>query len=120
MPRYEVGEVVLVLFPYQDHNGDIQVKTRPGLIYQLDGDRERVIIQITTTNRSDKLPGKWIPKDSEIGKKMGLLADSFINAGTQLCLRFEDIIRVIGFCPIMDEIEKIVEDNNIKPKDWYC
>ena len=50
---------------------------------------------------------------------MGLLSDSFINVGTQLCLKFEDIIRVIGFCSIMDEIEKIVEDNNIKPKGWY-
>lgn len=119
MPRYDVGAVVLVHFPYKDHDGHIQVKPRPGIIYRLDGDRERVIIQITTTNRSNELPGIWVPKDSDKGKKMGILKDSFINVGTQLCLKFEDIIRVIGYCPLMNEIDRIVEENNITPKDWY-
>ncbi len=106
---YDRGDVVLVHFPWENRDGDIEMKVRPGVVLRSEGDQERLIIQITSKNRSDKLPGKWILKASEVGIQMGILTDSFINYTVQRELHTRDIIRKIGYCKIIDEIEEEVD-----------
>jgi len=117
MPRYNIGDVVLVNFPWTNEDGTISYKIRPAIVREFSGDKERVIIQITSKNRSDKLPGIWVLKDSNEGQEMGLKADSFINVEIQAEIEFRDILRSIGTCPYMEEIERLIEENDIK-RPW--
>ncbi len=110
MAVYDRGDVVLVHFPWTNEDGIIESKVRPGLILRVEGPQERLIIQITSKNRSDHFPGKWILKDSDIGREMGLLTDSFIHYTQQAELHFRDIVRKIGFCRLIDEIEEYLEN----------
>lgn len=117
MPRYAPGDVVLVYFPWETEDGTLDYKKRPAVVRSFEGDSDRLLIQITSTNRSDKLPGIWVTKDSKEGEQMGILSDSFINVGTQRVISLRDIDRLIGFCPYMEEIEQLIDDNDIS-RPW--
>ena len=110
MARYDRGDVVLVYFPYRDENNNLVVKVRPAVILSLEGDQERIIIQVTSKNRSDKLRGLWVVKDSTDGREMGLRTDSFINITYQITITLRDIIRKIGYCPLIDKIDEMLEE----------
>ncbi|MGJ1196270.1 type II toxin-antitoxin system PemK/MazF family toxin [Sphingobacterium spiritivorum] len=99
---YNIGDVVLVHFPYKEDPQ--KTKPRPAVIINKNSIPIFVLVQITSTNRSDKLKGKWIPKDSAYGKSMGLLCDSFVNYENIVKLNSMYIIRKIGDCPFTDEI----------------
>lgn len=107
MSRYKKGDVVLVYFPYQDENGDMQVKKRPAVVLE-NLDDDNILIQCTSKNRSDKLPGIWVLKDSKEGRKMGILSDSFINVTNQISLKTIHIVRLIGYCPFMEKIDELL------------
>lgn len=109
--RFKPGDVVLVKFPWENSDGSVDFKVRPAVVWSIEGPQERLMIQVTTKNRSAKLPGVWIKKDSPEGKKMGLLMDSFINVGTQKEVRFIDITRLIGQCSeaLMDRLEEEID-----------
>lgn len=116
MGKYEKGDVVLCYFPLKyKNNQNYQLKTRPALVLSVYyGGEDFISVQITTKNRTGKSPGKWIPKDSKIGKEMGLLHDSFINAGYSARIERRHIIRKIGFCSIVEEIVEIRNRHNLK------
>lgn len=103
MAAYEIGDVVLVHFPFREDPQ--QTKPRPAIIIDKDGVPTFVLVQITSTNRSDKLKGKWVPKDSKAGKSMGLLCDSFVNYENVVRLSSLYIIRKIGNCSFVEEIK---------------
>ncbi|GAA0890369.1 hypothetical protein GCM10009122_00470 [Fulvivirga kasyanovii] len=117
--RYQAGDVVTVYFPWRDEDGSIVMKERPAVVYEVDTVENRVLIQITSKNRSDKLPGIWVLKDSDAGKKMRLKKDSFINVSQMVNLNMRFIKRLIGFCPLMEKIQEIIEDHDIKPGDEF-
>lgn len=109
MDKYEKGDVVLCYFPLKYQNQEkYQLKLRPALVVSVYyGEEDFITVQLTTKNRSGKTLGKWIPKDSDIGRAMGLLKDSFINARYTARVKRAHIVRKIGFCPIIDEIIKM-------------
>ena len=110
MAVFDRGDVVLVHFPWTNNDGEIESKVRPGLVLRVEGPEERLIIQITSKNRSDQFPGKWVLKDSDLGQEMGLLVDSFIHYTKTAELHLRDIIRKIGYCKIIDDIEDSIEE----------
>ena len=71
------------------------------------------LAQITSTDRRDKLIGLWITKNSSEGKQMGLLTDSFINLSNTVNVKKFVIVKYIGSCPLMDEIEALCKANGI-------
>jgi hypothetical protein len=112
--RYNPGDVVLVHFPWDEADGTINWKLRPAVVLEINSPEERLLIQITSKNRSKTSPGVWITKESDEGHRMGLLTDSFINLAVKKELHVRDIVRVIGYCSetLMEKIRK-----KINPED---
>jgi mRNA-degrading endonuclease toxin of MazEF toxin-antitoxin module len=111
--RFGEGDVVLVIFPWEEPDGRTEWKVRPAVVLEVDSVEERVLIQITTKNKSKITPGLWITKASEDGQKMGLLHDSFINVLKQKTIHIRDIKRAIGTCSerVMEKIHNIIKEN---------
>jgi len=112
MPRFDRGDVVLVYYPWKDEHGDIQVKSRPGLVLHVEADQKRLIIQITSRNRTNQFPGQWILAQSDLGKEMGILKDSFVHYTKQKEISINDIKRKIGYCSIIESIADDIDDLN--------
>ena len=107
MTEYKKGTVVLVLFPNSDL---ITAKRRPALVVQSDNlntGMEQVIVAMITSNLSrEGHPSRIrINKDSEEGKKAGLLTDSIIMTDNLATIRFPEIERTIGALSDMDIID---------------
>jgi len=113
---FEVGDVLLVWYAYKDENGVFKKKPRPAVISKIHNQTNSALIQITSTNRSNTLPGYWITKESDTGKKMGLLKDSFINISEVYWIPDRYIIRKIGNYPNIDEAIDKMNELGIKPK----
>lgn len=98
MTKYKKGTVVLVLFPNSDL---ITAKRRPALVVQSDAlntGLEQVIVAMITSNllREGHPSRIRINKDSDEGKKAGLLTDSIIMTYNLATIRFLEIERTIG------------------------
>lgn len=104
---YRPGDVVLVPFPYTDQTGKEVVKKRPAVVYSVEGIDENIVLKITSKNKSHIEPGIWVMKDSKEGKQMGLLQDSYICAKTELLLKHSYILRKIGRCPFMEDLDDL-------------
>lgn len=113
---YRKGDVVLVPWVFYV-DGVPNHKPRPAVIYDVFWDQQYAAIQVTHTNRSDKLPGLWITMDSKAGKKMGLKTDSFVSVANMKIVRLADIIMFIGRCPYMDDIQDIIDREDIVPPE---
>lgn len=109
MPRYNIGDVVLVQWAWKE-DGEIKVIPRPAVVLQVEADQEWLVIKLTSTNRSDNYRGKWILMDSDNGKKMGLREDSFIHYKEQRQYHLRFIIRKIGYCPIIEDIQNELDE----------
>jgi len=107
MPRFYSGDVILVLFPFKDGIG---AKKRPAVVIREDSLDEYLICQITSKNRSNEFKGFWVEKESEEGKKMRLLQDSFINAENYIVVRGIMIDKKIGTCPYIGKLEMIIDE----------
>jgi mRNA-degrading endonuclease toxin of MazEF toxin-antitoxin module len=98
---YIRGDVVLVRFQYDDSD---ESKVRPALVLDTIDSNSKTC-KITSVNNSRKMAGRWIEKDSEVGNCMGITVDSFISVGDKYMVRTSTIIKKIGYCPIVDEID---------------
>lgn len=105
--HYSVGDVVLVKFPWRDENNEIISKPRPAIIFKIQGEIKIALIKITSKNRSNQFPGRWIVQNSQLGKQMGLLMDSFIHFQELYWINPSLIIRKIGSYP---DMESIIQD----------
>lgn len=105
--RYSIGDVVLVHYPYIDKNGHRCTKVRPAVVLDLDGD-DHYIVQCTSKNRSDKLLGIWVLKESPEGIKMRISENTFINATETITLKPCFFIRKIGDCPFIDRLKDMI------------
>lgn len=110
--KYHPGDVVLCNFPLRQNPA--QFTLRPALVMRAYPPDKYALAQITSTDRSDKLQGKWIPMASKLGTEMKLRSDSFINLSNILEVPEYAIHRFLSRCPIMDELEQICEDENIE------
>ena len=81
MGRYRRGDVVLVLFPFQQYDG---FKKRPALILEEIGDKEYAICQITSTMERASIPGNVaLLAGTQEFKDSGLAHSSVINFQTK-------------------------------------
>lgn len=110
MATFDRGDVILVYFPWKDENGEIQFKSRPGIVLHVEADQKRLIIQITSRNRSGQFPGKWVLANSKLGLEMGLKKDSFIHYTKQAEINIRDVKRVIGYCSIIEDIQDELDE----------
>ncbi|MFN8886656.1 MAG: type II toxin-antitoxin system PemK/MazF family toxin, partial [Cyclobacteriaceae bacterium] len=101
---YRVGDVVLCNFPYRED--PTQFTKRPALVMKVtNAGLSYMLAQITSTNRTDSLTGFWIEVTSKKWSSMGLKNDSFINLSNILEVPSFGIIRLLGTCEQMQEIE---------------
>jgi hypothetical protein len=70
--------------------------------------------QITTTDRSYSLAGVVVKKDSNEGKQMRLKFDSFICLSNILIVKEFAFIRLMGYCPIIDELIQMCKTRGIQ------
>jgi len=103
----DCGDIVIVTFPYRERDG--RAKQRPALIIREDCADEYYLCQITKTNRSDKLAGKWITVDTPEGKQMGITENSFVNYENRILLNKRLVFGRIGTYPFIDELEDYFE-----------
>lgn len=106
MPKFNREDAVLVLFPFADGSN---AKKRPAIVVREEYTGEFLVCQITSTNRSDKLKGFWIAKDSEEGESMGVLSDSFVNASNTTILKQFMFDRKIGSFKRIDDLEDLID-----------
>jgi len=106
MSPYKRGDVVMLHFPFKED--PTKTKFRPAVVLEDEDDPIFALIQCTSTNRSDKLKGLWVIKDSPEGRIMGILKDTFINVSNVVRLNRYAIYRKIGVCPLMDEIDELL------------
>ncbi len=99
---YEKGDVILVLFPYEEKN---MTKKRPALVLDVH-EGYYTICQITSRNKTGQSPGMWILKDSPLGRQMGIMTDSFINLGRTVKITEDFIDKKIGHYPDVDNLLK--------------
>ena len=107
MTEYKKGTVVLVLFPNSDL---LTAKRRPAVVVHSDDlntGLEQVIVAMITSNLSrDGHPSRIrINKDSDIGRKAGLLTDSIIMTDNLATVRLIEIERTIGLLSDMHMID---------------
>ena len=100
------GDVVLVRFPF----ADLQTyKLRPALVVQSDlldtGYDDRVIAMITSQIRRRGPSCVAVHRDSELGRSMGLVADSVVVLHRLATVEAEEIDQIIGTCPDMSSID---------------
>ncbi len=112
--HYSVGDVVLVKFPWRDENNEIKSKPRPAIIFKTQSEIGIALIKITSKNRLNQFPGRWIVQNSKVGKQMGLLMDSFIHLQELYWINPQLIIRKIGNYPEMDLLTQDINNLGIR------
>ena len=100
------GDVILVRFP----NSDLRTfKKRPALVIQADGldtGIDQKLAAIITSNLSRKGPTRiHIPKESDVGRQMGVLADSVIMADNIATILNREVDKVVGRCNEMQQVD---------------
>lgn len=108
--RYKEGDVVLVPFTWKDDEGLIHYKNRPAVVYSIESEIEHLMIKCTHVNRSGQYPGKWVLKNSDQGRQMGIDEDTFIHYTDTLIIDEKAVRRLIGTCPFMEEIIEFHEE----------
>lgn len=98
--RYKPGSVVWAVYPYKDENGVFIPKERPVLVVDYDGDTDRYVCKITSSDISKYTDEcHKIEVESDLGIAFGLSNDSFLDMRRQVSIPVSFIRRQIGFCP---------------------
>jgi len=100
------GDVILVRYP----NSDLKTyKKRPALLIQADGLDTGIgqkLAAVITSNLSRAGPTRiHIRKDSDLGRQMGLLADSVIMADNIATILDREMDKVVGRCNEMQQVD---------------
>lgn len=108
MAKYYKGDVIRVY----SNDGIGGLKERHVIVLK-DTKRSDTAITVYCTgqNNGDDKNNIKVLLDSEIGQKMGLTKDTYIRPKTILNIDFVFIDRLVGKCPLMNEIQKIMDDN---------
>lgn len=115
MARYEKGDVVRVWHVWREPDGTVDMKPRPGIVYDVIAE-DHYCILVYGKDRTGRVPGFTVDYKSKDGKGMGLTKDSFVNLSKFVPLRKADIIKQIGNCSesLMEKIEKAIDDFGIE------
>ncbi len=106
MTRYQRGDVILADYSYFDSvKGRFDFKPRPFVIVDVEEETDNISVMCSSQiHQSLNYKGIVVLQKSEEGKRMGLEEDSFIYLNKTIVLTNREIIRKIGYCPIIDEI----------------
>ena len=88
MTAYNLGDIVLIGFPYTDLQG---IAKRPAIVLYDSGDQDVLVARVTTqeyTTEADYKIREW--------RKCGLLAESYIRLGKQATIEKRYIIKQLG------------------------
>jgi hypothetical protein len=109
MPEiYKKGDVVNAYFP----NDDLEnpgVKLRPCVILDMVPPDDYLLICVTGTDWTGTSRGFWIKENTKAFSLMRLIKPSFINIDDIKKLPKSVIRNKKGYCPLIDEIEKILK-----------
>jgi len=112
MSRYRRGDVVLIDFSFFDkEKGRFDFKPRPFVVINVieEFDDENITVMCTTkTHKSEKYPGVVVLATSDGGKQMKITEDSLIYCNKSYLFSNKEILRRIGTCPFVDQIEQIL------------
>ncbi|MCX6089875.1 MAG: type II toxin-antitoxin system PemK/MazF family toxin [Candidatus Atribacteria bacterium] len=104
------GDVILVRFPNSDF---ITYKKRPALVVQADIETglSQKIVALITSNLGRTGPTRvYVPKNSDLGKQMGLKTDSVIVVDNLATVLEREMDKRIGKCtewfPVADALLK--------------
>jgi len=100
------GAVVLVAYP----NSDLKTfKKRPALVVQAEhvitGLAQTVLVLITSNLNRTGPTRVQVVRNSEAGYRMRLLVDSVIVCDTLQTVGTDAIVRTIGVCPVMSQVD---------------
>ena len=98
-PSYNLGDVVLVLYPNSD-----TAKTRPALIVDLQTGLPQVIVAMITSRlfRANHPSRVVVTVSTPAGQQSGLLTDSVVMTDNLATVAEVAIDRVIGTLPMAD------------------
>jgi mRNA interferase MazF len=100
------GAVVLVAYP----NSDLRsFKKRPALVVQAEHvitGLAQTVLALITSNLARTGPTRVrVLRNSEAGSRMRLLVDSVIVCDTLQTVSTDAIVRTIGVCPVMNQVD---------------
>jgi len=105
------GHVIEVIAPA----GPGKFKPRPVIVLQnVNKNSDMVTVYCTTQNNGDDQNNIFIKADSPEGIEMGIEKDTYIRPNDILNLSIKSFRKILGKCPLMAEINKIIDDNRAK------
>jgi mRNA-degrading endonuclease toxin of MazEF toxin-antitoxin module len=111
MTKLYRGDVIEVYYP--DGNGGLKV--RPVIVLQnVNKNSDVISVYCTTQNNGDDMNNLFVRCDSDEGRQMGIIKDTYIRPNVIKTLPLKALKRLIGTCPLMKEISKIIDDNASK------
>lgn len=106
MIKYHRGDVIWVFAP----DGKGGLKPRPVVVFQtVTKGSDAISVYCTTQNNGDDLNTIFVKCDSEVGELMGIEQDTYIRPHNIITIPAKSIIRKIGKCPLMQQIQLIVD-----------
>jgi len=108
MAKLYRGDVIEVYYP----DGKGGLKVRPVIVLQnINKSSDVISVYCTTQNNGDDINNIFVSSTSDVGKGMGLSKDTYIRPAIVKTLPIKSVKRLIGKCPLMQEISKIIENN---------
>jgi hypothetical protein len=87
-------------------------KPRPVIVLQNVGkNADMITVYCTTQNDGDDKNNIFVSADSPEGIEMGISKDTYIRPNRILTLSIKSFNRILGKCPLMTKITKIIDDN---------
>ena len=101
------GYVIEVIAPA----GQGKFKPRPVILLQnVNKNSDMIAVYCTTQNNGDDQNNIFVKADSPEGLEMGIEKDTYIRPNSILNLSIKSFKRILGKCPFMAKISKIIDD----------
>ncbi|HEY0055401.1 MAG TPA: type II toxin-antitoxin system PemK/MazF family toxin [Pedobacter sp.] len=100
------GDVVEVFYPF----GKGELKSRPVIILQnTNKSSDAITVYCTSQNNGDDDNNIFVLADSDVGRQMGVTKDTYIRPKVIKTIDLFYMKRPIGKCPLMQEIQRIID-----------
>lgn len=102
MSQYKCGDVVFASIPFEED--PTKAKGRPVVIIEILEDDWYLVCKITHIDHSGIKKGRWIIKNSEQWKQMGLKQSSFVSDESTIEIPQTSIYMLLGTYPYIDDL----------------
>jgi len=111
MAKLYRGDVIEVYYP----DGKGGLKKRPVIVLQnVNKSTDVISVYCTTQNDGNDAENIFVKADSKHGIEMGIPKDTYIRPNITKILPLKWVVRLLGKCPLMQEISKIIDDKSAK------